>query len=73
MNNLYILDSCALIALIKRENGWEPVFEVLREAITGRATVFMHEINLLEVYYGLYYNDPQKSDKKKIENKLDSE
>lgn len=54
MSNLYVLDSCALIALIKKETGWESVFNVLSKAVTGEVTVFMHELNLLEVYYGLY-------------------
>ncbi|MDR1328999.1 MAG: PIN domain-containing protein [Oscillospiraceae bacterium] len=54
MSDLYILDACALIALIKKEAGWETVLDVLSEAITGTAAVFMHELNLLEIYYGFY-------------------
>jgi predicted nucleic acid-binding protein len=54
MNALYVLDACAIIALIKREAGWETVLNVLSDTVTGKATAFMHEINLLEVYYGFY-------------------
>ena len=51
MSNIYVLDACAVIALIKKEEGWQPVFEVMKKSILGEATVFMHETNLLEVYY----------------------
>ena len=54
MNNLYILDSCSVIALVKKEAGWESIFEILSKAIKDEVTVFMHELNLLEVYYGFY-------------------
>jgi PIN domain nuclease of toxin-antitoxin system len=54
VNDLYVLDACAVIALIKKEMGWKPVFDVLSKTVTGEAKVYMHEINLLEVYYGLY-------------------
>ncbi|MCL2224421.1 MAG: PIN domain-containing protein [Defluviitaleaceae bacterium] len=54
MNKIYILDACALIAFFKKETGWETVFNILGASISGGAVVFMHEINLLEVYYGLH-------------------
>jgi PIN domain nuclease of toxin-antitoxin system len=66
VNNLYILDACAIIALIKKEAGWESVFNVLSRAIKGETTVFMHEINLLEVYYGLYKERGKEYAEKKI-------
>jgi predicted nucleic acid-binding protein len=66
VNNLYILDACAIIALIKKEEGWESVFSVLSKAVKGEVTVFMHEINLLEVYYGLYKERGKEYAEKKI-------
>jgi len=54
VSKIYILDSCAVIALVKKETGWETVFDILRKAINDEATVFMHELNLLEVFYGFY-------------------
>lgn len=54
MDDLYVLDACALVALIKKEPGWEVVLNVLSKTITGNATVIMHALNLLEVYYGFY-------------------
>ena len=54
MNDIYILDACAVIALIKKETGWGTVFDTLRKTITENTVVFMHEVNLLEVYYGFY-------------------
>ena len=54
MNDIYILDACALVALLKGEQGADVVWDVLFKNTTGSAIVFMHEINLLEVYYGFY-------------------
>ena len=51
MNELYILDACALIALLAKEQGHEKVRNIIQEAIDGYATVKMSQINLLEVYY----------------------
>jgi predicted nucleic acid-binding protein len=49
-----VLDACAIIAYYKKENGGRIVYDILRSAIKGEARVFMHKINLYEVYYGLY-------------------
>jgi predicted nucleic acid-binding protein len=51
---LYILDACALLAFIKGERGDDVVWDVLFRASTGGTLAIMHEINLLEVYYGFY-------------------
>ena len=53
-NNIYILDACAIITLIKEEAGWETVLDILSKSIMGKAVAFIHEINLLEIYYGFY-------------------
>ena len=51
MNNIFILDACALIALLAGEPGAEKVKSVIQGAIDEKITVRMNQINLLEVYY----------------------
>ena len=51
MNNLFILDACALIALLAGEKGAEKVRDIVQDAIDDKATVKINQINLLEVYY----------------------
>jgi len=52
MKKNYILDACALIAAIKREDGALVVAELYEEAIKGEANIIINKVNLLEVYYG---------------------
>ncbi|MDR1147521.1 MAG: PIN domain-containing protein [Spirochaetaceae bacterium] len=48
----YVLDACALLAFLNKEDGWEKVRELLTEAVdAGETQVYMNSINLLEVYY----------------------
>ena len=49
----YILDACALIALLNRElgKGYETVRDLLDRAVTGEITLCMSLVNLVEVYY----------------------
>ena len=54
MNNVYIFDACALIALIMDEAGADTVSEVINSAHRGEVDVFLNKLNLLEVYYGDY-------------------
>ena len=54
MSDAYILDACALIALLKKEEGADKVTEVYKRAVAGKASLAMHKMNLLEVYYDLY-------------------
>jgi predicted nucleic acid-binding protein len=49
--DIYVIDACALIALLNRETGYEVVLSILKDAENGKATVFMHTVNLCEVYY----------------------
>ena len=48
----YILDACALVAVLKGENGAEAVNDLFRQAVQGDAALSMSIVNLLEVYYG---------------------
>jgi PIN domain nuclease of toxin-antitoxin system len=48
----YVLDACALLAFLNKEEGWEKVRELLIEAAdAGDTQVCMNSVNLLEVYY----------------------
>jgi predicted nucleic acid-binding protein len=49
----YLLDACALIALVSAEEGGAVVRDLLERAEYGEDTIFMCRINLLEVYYGI--------------------
>jgi PIN domain nuclease of toxin-antitoxin system len=48
----YVLDACALVALLKGENGAEAVDHLFQQAVQSNAALFMSIVNLLEVYYG---------------------
>ena len=48
---IYIFDSCALIALFMKENGLDKVKALFDDALTGQSTIYIHSINLIEVYY----------------------
>jgi len=52
--NNYVLDACALIALLREETGADKVANVINAAFKSEAKVVMHKINLLEVYYDVY-------------------
>lgn len=48
---IYVLDACAMIALLLQENGEEVVWAHLLEK---DATCLAHSINLCEVFYDFY-------------------
>ena len=54
MNKIFVLDACALIALVKNEEGASVVSDVYKSADNGGVGLYMNRINLLEVYYGFY-------------------
>jgi PIN domain nuclease of toxin-antitoxin system len=47
----YVLDACALVAVLKGENGAEAVDDLFQRAVQGDAALSMSIVNLLEVYY----------------------
>ncbi len=59
MSKVYVLDACALIALLNREAGADKVVAAYKKAESGEAQIIMNRVNLLEVYYG-YYRDKGK-------------
>ena len=50
----YVLDACALLALLRNEPGADIVADALNTAVNGETEIIMNKVNLLEVYYDLY-------------------
>jgi len=59
LNEIYIFDACALIAVLSKETGYENVEKIIRKAKSRQAKIIMHKVNLLEVYYHIHrsYNE----------------
>jgi predicted nucleic acid-binding protein len=47
----YLLDACAMIAVLNGEKGAGIVRELFEKAEAGEITMVMHTVNVLEVYY----------------------
>jgi len=52
--NQYVLDACALMALLQNEPGADKVASIINTAYSGKATITINTINLLEIYYDAY-------------------
>jgi PIN domain nuclease of toxin-antitoxin system len=52
--NFYVLDACALLALLQDESGADKVAAAIVAANNGEAEIVMNRVNLLEVYYDVY-------------------
>ena len=51
----FVLDACALLALLRNEAGADKVATAINAAnVDNNVRVIMNKINLLEVYYDLY-------------------
>jgi predicted nucleic acid-binding protein len=57
----FILDACALIALLDHEPGWEKVYTLTMRANAGDILLYIHIVNLLEVYYGIRRDEGAKA------------
>ena len=57
MSHLYVMDACAMVALLKNESGADVVASAYKKAEEGIAGIIMNRINLLEVYCGFYQAD----------------
>ena len=68
MNRIFILDACALIALLNHEAGADKVVAVYEKAERGEAKILINRINLFEVYYGFYRNEGKKCAEKVLDN-----
>jgi predicted nucleic acid-binding protein len=54
MTGRYVLDACALLALLRDESGADVVADIINAANNGEIDLSMHKANLLEVYYDIY-------------------
>ena len=64
MSGIYVLDACALIAVLSNENGADKVVDVYKKVISGEAKLVMNAVNLLEVYYDDYrFHGKEAADK----------
>ena len=54
MNEIFILDACAMISVLSKEPGSEIVVDYYIKAKKGEITLIMNKLNLLEVYYHLF-------------------
>jgi len=50
----FVLDSFAVIAFLQDEEGADKVEEILKEAERGKIKLYMHVLNLGEVYYNVF-------------------
>ena len=59
MNEIYVFDACALIAILSKETGFENVERIIEKTKNKQAKIIMHNVNLLEVYYHVHkiYNE----------------
>jgi PIN domain nuclease of toxin-antitoxin system len=53
MKSVFFLDACALLALIRNEDGALVVAKIYNDAVDGDVSLCINAVNLLEVYYGL--------------------
>jgi PIN domain nuclease of toxin-antitoxin system len=60
MAEKHLLDACALIAYLNDEEGADKVEELLWKSDQSAENLLMHEVNLLEVYYGIYRDEDEK-------------
>lgn len=57
MKNIFVLDACAMIAFLSDEVGASKVQELLDLANYGNISLYIHQINLLEIHYGIVRSD----------------
>ena len=57
----YVLDASALIAFLNNENGALKVERILKNVKKENTIISMCQINLLEVYYGIYRAEGKKT------------
>ena len=53
----YVLDACALIALMNNEDGANLVAGLYEKAVDGDTDIIINKVNLFEVYYGYLKED----------------
>jgi predicted nucleic acid-binding protein len=51
---LFVLDACALIAVLAMEKGADNVRNLFKRTVDHQALLMMNKFNFLEVYYKIY-------------------
>ena len=57
MSDAFVLDACALIALLHMEEGGDAVYDLFLQAKDNKVALSMNKLNLLEVYYDVFRRD----------------
>jgi predicted nucleic acid-binding protein len=52
--NLFVLDACALIAVLAMEKGADNIRDLFQKTVDHQALLVMNKFNFLEVYYKIY-------------------
>jgi predicted nucleic acid-binding protein len=52
--NIFILDACALLAVLAMEKGADNIRKLFQKTIEGQAVLLMNKYNFLEVYYKIH-------------------
>jgi predicted nucleic acid-binding protein len=52
--DFFVLDACALIAFLRKEEGHEKIISIFDKANDSEAKLLMHSANLSEVYYDFW-------------------
>ena len=52
--NLFVLDACALLAVLAMEKGAENIRDLFQKTVDNQASLIMNKLNFLEVYYKIY-------------------
>lgn len=53
MKEIFVLDACSIIALLKEENGSNKVKQILQQSMQEAVVVLLHKVTLAEVVYDL--------------------
>ena len=62
----YVLDACALIALMNNEAGANLVAGLYKRAVDGDTEIIINKVNLFEVYYGYLKEDGEEFAQKQL-------
>jgi predicted nucleic acid-binding protein len=67
--NPFILDACALIAVLNMETGADAIRKLFHDAANRQTTIIMNKFNFLEVYYQIY-REYGKNEADKLNNTM---
>jgi len=59
--DVYIIDACSLLAFFKNETGVSRVTELFEQAQNDECVIYLHFVNMYEVYYDFVKSDDIES------------